>query len=275
MPHVVHATNFSAASEVAFFHALAIALEHKARLTLIHAGSPSEGPVDWNRFPVVRPRLAAWGLLPEGAEKQAVTETLGVEIKKIAVPGTKPVDVILAAMAQNPVDLLVLGHEVHRGGMEIFRHSVSRTLARKAAVPTLLVPDGTHGFVSTRDGHLCIRRVLCPVDAAPDPKPAIMTAALLFRDMGNVETEIDLFHAGDADPAPHITEVDLPNARILRHSSRGDPATEILERAAETGPDLIVMANHGRHGLVDLLYGSVTEQVMRAARTPVLSVPVL
>ncbi|MEO0763795.1 MAG: universal stress protein, partial [Pseudomonadota bacterium] len=74
-------------------------------------------------------------------------------------------------------------------------------------------------------------------------------------------------------PEPAVTAEDLPGARLSRHAAPGDPATEILGRLAEVGPDLLVLISEGRRGVVDMLYGSITEQVLRAAQTPVLVVP--
>jgi nucleotide-binding universal stress UspA family protein len=54
----------------------------------------------------------------------------------------------------------------------------------------------------------------------------------------------------------------------------GDPAVEILGVAREAGCDLIVMGTHGRTGLRRLLIGSVAEQVVRKASSPVLTVKV-
>ncbi|HLW65515.1 MAG TPA: universal stress protein [Gemmataceae bacterium] len=51
-----------------------------------------------------------------------------------------------------------------------------------------------------------------------------------------------------------------------------DRATEIVNRAAELGSDLIVMGTHGRRGLNRVLSGSVAEEVMRRAARPVLTV---
>jgi nucleotide-binding universal stress UspA family protein len=48
------------------------------------------------------------------------------------------------------------------------------------------------------------------------------------------------------------------------------PAEGIMQTAAQTGSDLIVMASHGRGGLARLLAGSVTDAVARNARVPVL-----
>jgi nucleotide-binding universal stress UspA family protein len=52
----------------------------------------------------------------------------------------------------------------------------------------------------------------------------------------------------------------------------GDPATVILETAANHGADLIVLGTHGRSGVGRLLMGSVAEKVLRKANCPVLIV---
>ena len=43
--------------------------------------------------------------------------------------------------------------------------------------------------------------------------------------------------------------------------------------AAQTRPDLIVLASAGHHDLFDDLRGSTTERVMRKAPCPVLAIP--
>ncbi len=53
---------------------------------------------------------------------------------------------------------------------------------------------------------------------------------------------------------------------------RGNPADEIVRLADEEGCDLIVLATHGRTGLLRLVMGSVAEAVVRRARCPVLTV---
>jgi len=67
-------------------------------------------------------------------------------------------------------------------------------------------------------------------------------------------------------------EVPGGNVRAERRFVEGDPATEILRVARETGASLIVMGTHGRTGLGRLLMGSVAEQVVRKASCPVLTV---
>lgn len=64
----------------------------------------------------------------------------------------------------------------------------------------------------------------------------------------------------------------VPHVNIHCEVEVGRPYRKILERAAEAGTDLIVMATHGRTGLSHALIGSVTERVVRLASCPVLSV---
>ena len=52
----------------------------------------------------------------------------------------------------------------------------------------------------------------------------------------------------------------------------GEPAEEILEEAREFGADLVVMATHGRSGVVRLMLGSVAEAVLRRSEVPVVLV---
>lgn len=52
----------------------------------------------------------------------------------------------------------------------------------------------------------------------------------------------------------------------------GIPWDLIVQHAADSGADLIVMPTHGRSGLKHLLLGSVSERVVRHAHCPVLVV---
>ena len=53
----------------------------------------------------------------------------------------------------------------------------------------------------------------------------------------------------------------------------GDVVDQILNTSEDHDADLIVMPTQGRDGFLDALRGSTTEQVLRAARCPVLAVP--
>src|SRR6188472_3354776 len=80
---IFHPSDFSPASEVAFGHALKIAMQSKAKLDIMHvkprAGADKREGLD---FPAVRVTLARWGILPEGVRPSEVAKA-GVRIRKI------------------------------------------------------------------------------------------------------------------------------------------------------------------------------------------------
>lgn len=52
----------------------------------------------------------------------------------------------------------------------------------------------------------------------------------------------------------------------------GEPLDAIVAQVSESGADLVVMGTHGRTGVSRLMFGSVTEAVMRIVPVPVIAV---
>ena len=67
----------------------------------------------------------------------------------------------------------------------------------------------------------------------------------------------------------HYIAVDLP---VAPYPLGGDARDVICQTAKEVHADLIVMGTHGRRGVTRALLGSVTENVVRQAPCPVLTV---
>src|SRR5688500_10807099 len=68
---IFHPTDLSTASEVAFVHALQLALAARGELRIMHV-DPDIPQTDWSGFPQVRDTLERWGLLPPGSSKSDV-----------------------------------------------------------------------------------------------------------------------------------------------------------------------------------------------------------
>jgi nucleotide-binding universal stress UspA family protein len=268
---IFHPTDFSGESQVAFIHALKLALACRADLRIMHIEA-SPGETAWTEFPHVRDTLTQWGLLPPGSHRSAVAE-LGVRVDKIVATGENPESSILDYLERRPADLLVLATH-QSGGLGGWLHrATAEPLARHARMLTLFIPPLIEGFVSRDDGKLQLQRVLIPVDQQPDPRAAIDMAVGLGLALGCRSMSFTLLHVG--------AEADMPKASLPVHdgwtwnsTARPGEVVEQIHRVATEQPaDLIVMATRGHKGFLDALRGSTTERVLRDARCPVLAVP--
>jgi nucleotide-binding universal stress UspA family protein len=96
------------------------------------------------------------------------------------------------------------------------------------------------------------------VAGAPLPTPLLRPDELI-----GIQRQLDLL----AERA-RTAGVDCLTAAV-----EGDPTVQILAEAQKLSADLIVMGTHGRTGVRRVIFGSVAENVLRKASSPVLVVP--
>jgi nucleotide-binding universal stress UspA family protein len=140
------------------------------------------------------------------------------------------------------------------------------------------------------------KSILCPVDLSP-ASPTVLRWASLFA--GVYGARVELLHADWFEYPPYflpsqtqeLSEVARRNRKVLQESLAklikenfgkdiayqittldGHPVQTILNHAAKTKPDLIVMGSHGRSGIVRMRLGSVAEDVVQQADLPTLVV---
>ncbi|HWP56808.1 MAG TPA: universal stress protein [Candidatus Acidoferrales bacterium] len=65
----------------------------------------------------------------------------------------------------------------------------------------------------------------------------------------------------------------LPHVSVREEVEIGIPHRKIVEKALQEKVDMVVICTHGRTGLRHMLIGSVSEQIVRRAPCPVLTVP--
>ena len=271
---IFHPSDFSAASEVAFGHALKIAIQARAKLDIMHVEThlSPEKPY-WQDFPAVRATLSRWGILPEGIGRDEVAKA-GLRIRKALKSGADPVKTMLRHFRRLPPDLIVLATH-QREGIERWLHrAVAEPLARRSGAMTLFVPSETRGFVSVKNGSVTLKKILIPVDHDPDPQTALSKALLLARGLDCIVGEIRLVHIGPRGTAPVI---DTPYRTGWSYDTvvrKGDVVDEIVKAEHEWRPDLMVLATQGHLDFLDALRGSTTERVLRSVNCPVLAVPV-
>lgn len=256
---IAHPTDFSPEGQVAFEHALRLALIHRCRLDVLHVHSP-ESNGDWDLFPHIRPILHRWGFLDAGATIADILGKTGVAIHKVEIRDAETADGLLRFMQNHLPDLIVMASHGRTGLSRWLGGSLSAEMVRETLVPTLIFGPAAKPFVDAASGHIDLKTVLVPVDHDPAPQNAVRLLDILLE---GITVERDFIHVGDEAP-------ELPDGRKAR--TLGGPLVEtLLDQARHAG--LIAMPMAGRHGLIDAIIGSTSERVVSAATCPVLALP--
>jgi len=157
--------------------------------------------------------------------------------------------VIPALVDQQHVDLLVLGTRGRRGVSKIILGSSAESIYRAATCPVLTVGPASH---QPEDWKL--RRILCPVETAENPKPALLYALSLAEEN---EAEFIVLEAIPLVPWQHRSSVERATRCALERMIPEDakdwcrpqyvvrwehPAEAILNESREREVDLIVMS---------------------------------
>lgn len=267
---VLHPTDFSEGSKVAFFHALKAALLSKSRLTLLNVSSDADPR--WSDFPGVRETLEMWGLLPKGSPRSAVID-LGIDVRKAIMPKGDPVEGVIDYMTKFPAEMIVLATQQRSGISRWLSSSVAEPIARRATEMTLFIPGEAAGFVSAVDGSVSLKNILVPITTSPDPEPAIESAARMVASMDVKEGTFTLLHVGDSVSMPDVRPPEVPGWTWNEQIRTGDVIQTIIDMSNDIHADLIVMSTDGRNGFLDGIRGSHSERVLRQSGVPLLTVP--
>lgn len=268
---VLHPTDFSESSLVAFHHALKAAMLSKSKLTLLHVST--DGTSEWAHFPGVRETLERWGALPKGSPKAAVGQ-LGIDACKIMANKDEPVDALVNYLENNPTDLIVLSTSKRDGRIPWLGKSVAEPVTRKAGEMTLLIPGDVEGFVSHKDGSVNLNTILIPIARTPRPEPALNAAAKLVQKWNCSEGTFVLLHVGNSNTMPALRLPEVPGWTWKKELRTGEVIGGIVKSAKENKADLIALASDGRNGFLDALRGSHSERILRYGVAPLLTIPV-
>lgn len=158
--------------------------------------------------------------------------------------------------------------------------------------------DGPAGAPARAGARLRPQRILVPVDFSPHAQSALAAAVALAGRLGAKLVVVHVIPDEEIraiarsrlarrgldqileDLGQAVEEHALATAGVGRNGEidiralavSGLPAEGILRAAWRMQADLIVMATHGRTGLVHAVMGSVAEEVVRRAPCPVLTI---
>jgi nucleotide-binding universal stress UspA family protein len=198
---------------------------------------------------------------------------------------------IVECAALLPADVIVIGTHGASGFEHLLLGSVTEKVLRRAKAPVLTVPP-----LARTTSQLPYRRILCPVDFSESSLAALDFAFSLAQESN---AELTLLHVFEW-PAEDVP-IDTPPSRVpesrqeiereamtrlndlvpasvrdwcrpATRVSHGKAYREILGVATEDRADLIVIGVHGRNAVDLMLFGSTTNQVVRRATCPVLTI---
>ena len=280
-------------SRHAIEHAIVIARWYKARITALHVCNPLVIPAtDVTLVGGVPPVLTDQEIKDASDEVMACFASApgghdGVPLEVLVESGP-PARQILARAKSLAPDLMVIGTHGHGGFQHLVLGSVAEKVLRQAACPVLTVPPRTRA-TST----LPFKRMLCPVDFSDSSRSALDVALSLAREGDADLTILHVMEWPDALPPNRpiptlefrdaaerdvramleqlVPDTDRQRCHPTIRLGEGKAYREILEVATEGRADLIVMGVHGRNPLDLMLFGSTTNQVVRRATCPVLT----
>jgi nucleotide-binding universal stress UspA family protein len=291
---IICPVDFSESSVRALAYAAAFAGWYDAQLTGLHV-VPTFEPMQ------VRGDLAEPVRVVTPMPREQVVEEMSRSLNlaalssrttPIAESGDPQATIIDQALSKK-ADLIVMGTHGRRGFKRLLLGSVAEAVLREAPCPVLTVPP--HASANVPEA-VAFKRILCPIDFSPSALQGLGFALDLAR---QADGRVTLLHVvewlTELEPRASL-HFNVPEYRrymvedaqerlrnLVAEESRtwveigdvvmfGRAYREIL-RAAEARPaDLIVMGAQGRGGIGLALFGSTTQQVVRGAICPVMTV---
>lgn len=220
-------------------------------------------------------------------EIRSKVEQEGYNVRAVVRKGSPYLEILKAA-EEEEVTLIAFGSHGKSPLEEVLLGSVSERVVREAKVPVLIVRyrllEGEEGVTLERFSENTFRKILYPTDFSTCSKNTLRYIESLKTAGGE---EVVVAHTIDER---HITRESLEDVRIARrHSlerikeeletwkynvkvslSTGVPLARILDIAEEEDVSIIVLGPHGKGLVKEMLLGSVSENVVRMAKRPVL-----
>ena len=273
---ILLATDLSARCDRAFDRAVPLAREAGARLTI--ATALERSPDDLVE-PEAQPR---WrrndGLTDARRQIREDLEGKGVDAR-IVVRRARAGELIARMARENSFDLIVTGIARSTGLARMVLGATVEAVLRERAAPVLVVKR------RVRYGY---RTVLVGTDFSDASRAALQSASALFPQarltvlhayhaaagLGDTEENDHAAHRRALDDCARFVAATLPPAsRAIRCvADAGIPKTLLNRYALDKKIDLLAVGTHGRHPMLDLLFGSTCAALIHSSRCDTLLV---
>jgi nucleotide-binding universal stress UspA family protein len=288
--------DFSAASTKALRYATALAREFDATLLIAHIieySPPTAYAFPGETFEIQKHHIEEVRKKLKDMVPEEVRDSLNY---RFIVKSGIVSDELVAAMKDEPVELVVMGTHGRRGFKHWVLGSTTEHLLRRVPMPILTV---SHTEEDTAPSSLAGGRILYAtdlfegagkgLDIAYDwarrfaaeltalhvmlPLQLEYGATYLPLDIGKDHKALHKELSDELEQA--IPESIRLDSRVRCTVGEGVPYEVILKFAEDWNADLIVIHLHGKSRRERSLIGSTAERIVRGATRPVLSIPIL
>lgn len=265
---VVVLTNLTLASEQAARYAALLAEPLQLRLVLLHLYHAPE-------LVTVAPQLAyrnqaeTISALQELSARLPMPTDLTVSVQPFT-------DAVSEAVDQHQAGLLVMGLSAEHDALNHLLHNQALPILQATPLPLLLVPEAAARLQPPR-------RIALALDGLPftlnEPSRRVLpllpasAASYIVTHVASPQ-EREAFPGQRALAQAHLNEL-LPSGAAVETYEEHElaPAEGIVQALADTQADLLVLIARPRSFLGQLFHRSVTSQVLRQCRVPVLLLP--
>ncbi len=215
----------------------------------------------------------------------------------------KAADSILDYAAENKMDLIVIASHGLSGIGRWIRGSVADKVMHESTVPILRIRASSPRTPFYKEGQKMV--VLVPLDGSELAETVLVHVKELARQFGIQSVDIVLLRVCELFSHPHLhypPPMPLSWEEYLKYETKkckeicltyladvrkrlkkeglnvrlevpvGSPAEAIVEYVNRKAISLIVISTHGRTGIGQWAFGSITNKVMRGTSTPALLV---
>ncbi|MDD5095525.1 MAG: universal stress protein [Dehalococcoidia bacterium] len=267
-------------AEVALPYAAELMGKLRSKMTLLHVCDASDTDRHQEYFDLLAKEVKR--------DAEQCCGMTNAQVETVILNG-KPAETIIDYTEKNSIDLTIMATHGASGISRWALGSVVDKVIHGTTRPVALIrAKGSRPEVRL-DGLL--NRILAPLDGSEVGEAALPYVRELAM---KLKAKVVLFQAVQKDES--LEEINWIELRDLSKKSAraclsragyyleregievksevriGNPASQIIDVATETGCSIIAMSTHGRSGIDRWVFGSVAEKVLRAGNTPVLLV---
>ncbi|MFC2026471.1 universal stress protein [Chloroflexota bacterium] len=289
-------------AEAILIYARSLACSLKGiEMDLLHVYSPDEYGLVPKHRAYIEWAVDAIRSQPGKGNGGAKPETGEIKVRGKLAAG-KPAEEILHYADKNGIDMILMATHGCSGINRWAMGSIAYKVLRAAKIPVWLVRDGIAEEI-IKD-KLPERKILVPLDGSKLAESVLPYVESLAKQWADGRVEIVLLRACQPPvvssdypsdmplsweeqveleaakcklvAGPYLAEIEKrlkeTGLEVHKEVPLGKPDEEIINYAINNRVNLIAMITHGRSGISRWAYGSVAEEVMLGAYTPVLLV---